>query len=315
VPTMDLRRRLLATAFAGVVLVTTPNGAAATSMTSATQPPVIETAGVYAGVWRLVPSDVIVQLAFSVTCPAGKPTPLSVVFSDAAERVTERMGEPCNGEWASNPNEGNLEGDFVVEASSGSPITGVLPRVTFSPHWEAGIHPFLYQVIGPGGVIAQAPVTVNTTSIRLIYRGNPEYPAKCVEPRRAARSTEPNASCLVAGTVSYYKGWPPPPTASGPPNAPPPSPRASGHKCGGFLLGPTAIDLIEDIRTHGVACSVARAVAKDARDPGASFDTRTKYRSHGFSCHGRFFSPPGGGNGHIHFRCAHGRKVVTFIHN
>jgi hypothetical protein len=306
---MDLRRGLLATAFAGVALVTTPNGAAAAAMTSATQPPFIETAGVIAGVSRLVPSDVIVQLAFSVSCPAGKPTPLSVVFSDAAERVTERMRDPCDGDWASSPNEANREGTFAVEASDGSPITGVLPRVTFSPRWEAGIHPFLYQVTGPTGVIAQAPITVNTTSMHLIYRGNPEYPAKCVERRRAARSTEPNASCLVAGTVTYYKGWPRPPTASVPPKAPPSS------KCGGFLLGPATVDLIEDVRAQGVSCSLARAVARGSREPGASFDTRTRYSSHGFSCHGHFVSPPNHGKGNIHFRCTHGRQVVTFIHN
>jgi hypothetical protein len=75
------------------------------------------------------------------------------------------------------------------------------------------------------------------------------------------------------------------------------------------------VDLIEDIRAHGVSCSLARAVAKGSRDPGASFDARTKYRSRGFSCRGRFVSPPGGGEGHIHFHCTRGRKTVTFIHN
>jgi hypothetical protein len=35
----------------------------------------------------------------------------------------------------------------------------------------------------------------------------------------------------------------------------------------------------------------------------------------GFSCHGRFVLPPGGGKGHVYFGCLRGRKVVTFVHN
>jgi hypothetical protein len=94
-----------------------------------------------------------------------------------------------------------------------------------------------------------------------------------------------------------------------------PSTPASGHKCGGFLLGPDAVDLIENLRAQSVSCSLARAVAKGSREPGASFDARLRYSSHGFSCHGRFVSPPNHGEGHIHFRCTRGRQVVTFIHN
>jgi hypothetical protein len=204
----DLRGGLpVAVIVAAVVLAIAP-AAVAAPMTSVTQPPVIEAVGVTAGVWKEDPKDFTVKLAFSLICPAGQPLPTSVVFSDPVEEVTERLREPCQGEWASNPSEGNAEGDFLVQALLGSPISGTLPVVTFSQEWESGIHPFLYQVIGPSGVIAQAPLSVHIAPMRLIYQGNPEYPADCVEPRRAARSTEREASCLVAATVKYYAGWP-----------------------------------------------------------------------------------------------------------
>jgi hypothetical protein len=298
---------------AAVALATAP-AASAASMTSATQPPVIEAAGVTAGISQEEPEDFMVALAFSVICPAGKPMPVSVAFSDPDEEVAESMGKSCEGEWAAGPfGVANEEGDFQVWRFSGAPGPwGSQPELKFSPHWEKpGTYPFLYQVIGPAGVIAQAPLSVSITPMHLIYRSNPEYPAKCVEPRRAARSTEPKASCLVAATVTYYKGWP----AATTHNGRSPRKRASGHKCEGFLLGPAAVDVIKDIRAHGVSCSLARVVADGSRDPGASFDTRTKYRSHGFACRGRFVSPPGGGKGHIHFRCTRRRKVVTFIHD
>jgi hypothetical protein len=179
-----------------------------------------------------------------------------------------------------------------------------------------GTHPFLYQVIGPVGVVAQAPLSVNITPQRLIYRGDPDYPAHCVDPLRAVRSTEPHASCLVAAVVNYYSGWPPPPPKASPRHTTtPPSTPASGRKCGGFLLGPDAIDLIEDVRAHGVSCSLARAVAKGSRLPGAPADARTRYRSHGFSCHGGVVIPPSRGKEHLYYRCTRGHKFVTFVHN
>lgn len=203
-----MRRGLTVAIFVSAVALATAPAVPAAPMTSATQPPVIEAAGVVAGASKVVPEDFVVELAFSVICPVGKPARVSVVFSDPAERITERMGTPCEGEWANNSTE-NAEGDFLLQTLGGSPISGVRPQVTFSPQWKMpGTHPFLYQVVGPSGVIAQAPFFVRTTSMRLIYRGNPEYPSKCVEPHRAALSVDREASCLVAGTVTYYEGWP-----------------------------------------------------------------------------------------------------------
>jgi hypothetical protein len=303
----------LAILAAAGVLATAP-AASATSMTSATQPPVIEAAGVTAGILQKEPEDFTVQLAFGVICPAGKPVSISVAFSDPNEEVVESMSNPCEGEWVAGPfGVANQEGDFQVWRFSGSPGPwGSQPELQFSPHWEKpGTYPFLYQVIGPAGVIAQAPLSVSLTPMHLIYRSNPEYPAKCAEPRRAARSTEPEASCLVAATVTYYKGWPPPAAHNGRS----PGKRASVRTCGGFLLVPAAMGVIEDLRAQGVRCSLARAVARGSRDPGASFDTRTKYRLHGFACHGHSLKPPGDGGGPFSFRCTRGHKVITFTHN
>jgi hypothetical protein len=190
-------------------------------MTSANQPPVLEASGVTAGVSKTESHDFIVDLAFSLICPAGKPMPVSVVFSDPDEQVAEAMGKPCEGEWAAGPfGVANEEGDFQVWMMSGTPGPyGSQPELKFSPHWgKPGTYPFLYQVTGTAGLIAQAPLSVSIIPMRLIYRGNPEYPSKCVEPRQAARVTEPGASCLVAETVTYHRGWPPPPESKAPPS-------------------------------------------------------------------------------------------------
>lgn len=106
--------------------------------------------------------------------------------------------------------------------------------------------------------------------------------------------------------------------ASSAPPAPAQSPPATTSRtvdCGGFLLGPDPVDLIENLRASGVGCSTARAVARGSRQAGASFDARLRYRSNGFNCIGRFVEPPAGGKGDIHYRCTRPGALVTFVHN
>jgi hypothetical protein len=68
------------------------------------------------------------------------------------------------------------------------------------------------------------------------------------------------------------------------------------------------------LRSEGVGCATARAVASGSRRAGTPFDVRLHYWSRHFHCRGRFVEPPSGGAGPIHFRCVRRTAIVTFNH-
>jgi hypothetical protein len=191
-------------------------------MTSATQPPVIEAAGVTAGVRKESPERFTIKLAFSLICSAHRFVPISVVVVvggtnlESKEQVTRRLTEPC-GTWARSSTVSPPGTGFEVETFAGYPPLeerepGSPAEVQFSPQWEVspGEYPFLYQVLGPGGVIAQAPHTVHVLPERRVVQGSPEYQSECVERGRVRYTAEGQGYCVLAATVKYYQGWPSP---------------------------------------------------------------------------------------------------------
>jgi len=227
-----LRCGLPVAIIAAAVVLTIAPAAVATPMNSATQPPVIEAAGVSAsGMWKEDPEDFKVKLAFGLICTAGKPVPISVVFTvgganrEPIEEVTRRLQAPC-GSWASSPTVSPPGTGFEVETFPGYPPieaseAGSPAEVQLSPQWEVspGEYPFLYQVVGPSGVIAQAPHTATVQPERRVEQGSPEFQADCVEQGRVRYAAGGGAYCILAASVKYYKGWPAPtlapqPTAS-----------------------------------------------------------------------------------------------------
>jgi hypothetical protein len=208
-------------------------------MTAADEPPVVASAGVKAGAERESREDFEVELAFSLVCPGVRqPVAVSVSFADANGEQTERLARPCNGEWASNATvPPSPLTEWSVTALSGfAPIlsgeAGMPPYVLFSPPPDArGPHPFLYEVTGASGVIAQAPITAMSTPEQRITEGSTDYEQGCADSGEVKRAPSGAGYCVVAATTPYYAGRPAAPAA------PPPAPRtvlfcANSHESG-----------------------------------------------------------------------------------
>ncbi len=204
--------------------------ASAAPMTSANQPPVISNLGVKAGIDRESRESYEVALAFSLICPENQPLSVSVSFTDANGENTERLGKPCEGEWANNPTvppEPLTEwsvmafGGLALPEGFSSP-----PYVLFSPPPGAqGEHPFLYQVKDASGVIAQAPITAVSTPEQRINEGSAAFQEDCVAKGEVKRTASGSGYCIIVGSTSYYAGWPaapPPPPVPAPSSSPAP---------------------------------------------------------------------------------------------
>jgi hypothetical protein len=185
-------------------------------MTAAEAPPMIANAGVKAGTEPGSHESFEVELTFSLICPGGRtPVALSVSFTDTNGETTERLSRPCNGEWASNA---TTPADVLTEWSVMSlpgfaPIlageAGMPPYVLFTPPPNAsGPHPFLYQVTGPTGVIAQAPITATTTPEQRVTEGTAAFHEDCVARGEVKREASGTGYCVVAATTRYAAGWP-----------------------------------------------------------------------------------------------------------
>jgi hypothetical protein len=195
----------------------------AQSMTSANQPGAISNPGVKVGIPPGTSESYEVELAFALICPARQPQATSVSFTDANGEITERLSKPCQGEWANNPTvPSDVLTEWSVMAYPGfAPIlsgeAGSPPYVLFSPPPDAsGPHPFLYQVEGPSGVIAQAPITAETTPEQNVAEGSPAYQEDCVAKGDVKRTASGSGYCIVAAGTTYVAGWPTPTPASAP---------------------------------------------------------------------------------------------------
>ncbi len=189
-------------------------------MTTADQPAVIANPGVKAGVEPERHESFELQLLFPLICPAGQPVALAVSFIDAGGETTERLSQPCQGEWlrdATAP--ANSSTQWSVSAIPGLPSllateAGQGPYLLFSPPSVAsGVHPFLYQVSAGGVVIAQAPITATTTPEHRVAEDSPAF-EDCVNVAEVRRSVAGAGYCIAATKSTFVAGWPAPRGAS-----------------------------------------------------------------------------------------------------
>lgn len=193
------------------------------AFTATEAPPVVSNAGVKAGGERERHESFEVETLFTLTCPGERtPTPVAVSFTDANGETTEHLTRPCNGEWAPNNTEQpNPLTEWSVMAFPGfAPIltgeAGSPPYVLFTPPPEAsGPHPFLYQVTGPTGVIAQAPITATTTPEQRVNESSAAFQGDCAAHGNVKREASGAGYCVVPAATTYTTGWP-----AAPPRAP-----------------------------------------------------------------------------------------------
>jgi hypothetical protein len=206
---------VVAVVLAALLLLLPAQGVAAT-MSAAEAPPVVSNPSVKAGAGGERHESFEVELAFALICPGGRtPLPVTVSFTDANGETTERLSHPCNGEWATNDTvQPNQPWEWSVMTFSGfAPVfageAGSPPYVLFSPSSEAsGPDPFLYQVAGPGGVIAQAPITATTTPEQRITEADNAFQENCASSGNVKRDANGTDYCVLPTTTTYTAGWP-----------------------------------------------------------------------------------------------------------
>lgn len=113
------------------------------------------------------PDGFTIGIGFSVGCPSGVATPLTVTFSDPTGAITDTLRDPCSGTWSGDgSNLGSKTSDLSTVQQDGCPPATcggqsqeLLADDEFEPAWDSGRHPFLYQVSSPEGVLSQGALT------------------------------------------------------------------------------------------------------------------------------------------------------------
>ncbi len=88
-----------------------------------------------------------------------------------------------------------------------------------------------------------------------------------------------------------------------------PSGEAS-DSCGRIDFAPQSDNVAFDIRTQGVSCTAARAVAAASRPKSLRPGADHSYAAQGFFCRGQFIQPRG--KDYEHYVCARGSERVVF---
>jgi hypothetical protein len=83
-----------------------------------------------------------------------------------------------------------------------------------------------------------------------------------------------------------------------------------GDACGRIDFAPQSDNIAFDIRTFGVPCSAARAVAGASRSSALRPGADHSYQAAGFRCLGQFVQPRG--KSYEHYVCASGSGRVVF---
>jgi hypothetical protein len=171
-----------------------------------------------------------VAIAPAVECPNGTPVAVSVTFVDPNSSVTDRLSDPCNAIWASNPNDNRATLDSSTENGDPSGATTVDPTGenpsaadfwatdTMFADWD-GTEPFLYTVSGPSGLLAQgaytgtAHGTVKATIIDENHNMD-GFINTCIDGGYTIYSMNGgDLYCTVysgSATTTFTTGWPPP---------------------------------------------------------------------------------------------------------
>jgi hypothetical protein len=211
------------------IALTMAGPAQATTFDSAHEPPVIGNPGVTTATSN---SSFSVTLALGLICPAGQPIAYSVTFEDPTGSRSIPLLEPCTGTWQSIGAALESPWNFSVFGTRGYPSEPGIPGVTGSG--SAGTNPsatfletmattpFLYQVTGPAGVVAQGAMTATVTPPEEINENTEidRFINTCIDGSHEVKSKEEGKLyCEVGGSTSYTAGgWPAP--------APPPAPPA-----------------------------------------------------------------------------------------
>jgi hypothetical protein len=150
-----------------------------------------------------------VSIDVSLTCPAGEPRAYTVVFADPTGSKSIPLLDPCAGTWRRLPDPNGL--DFHTSLGQGEREFGLNPSVAFVPDYD-GRTPFLYQVVGPSGIIAQRAMTVTAESAEQIDRRSrvDDYINICLDGRHEIYSKENgDLYCTSGGSISWEAGgWP-----------------------------------------------------------------------------------------------------------
>ena len=155
-----------------------------------------------------------VRIGASVSCPNGRPIPVTVAFSDPSGSESVSLSEPCAVSWGET--QSDPRSDFSVRTFAG--VAGVVePSVTFI---SATSTPFVYEVSGPAGVIARGAVLATTVPPRVIDERHDasEFRTLCVGGDEEIRSlSHGDRYCEVGGGTNYTPGdWPSPQAARKP---------------------------------------------------------------------------------------------------
>ena len=87
-------------------------------------------------------------------------------------------------------------------------------------------------------------------------------------------------------------------------------PSQTGDPCGRIDFAPQSDNIAFDIRTFGVSCSAARAIAGASRSSSLRAGGDRRYQAEGFVCRGQFVQPRG--KDYEHYVCARGSRRVVF---
>jgi hypothetical protein len=207
-----------------IVALTAASSAYATTFDSAHEPPVIGNPGVTTRTQSAGGpfASFQVTLALALICPAGQPMAYTVTFEDATGSRSIPLQEPCNGEWPEVPFS-ETGRDFDVSVQSGARVIPEIKYEGSNPSALIGYldirpartTPFIYQVTGPSGVVAQAPMTATVTPPEEINQNTEidRFINTCIDGSHELKSKEGgNLYCEVGGSVAYTPGgWPAPP--------------------------------------------------------------------------------------------------------
>jgi hypothetical protein len=258
------------------------------------------------------PEPFEVALAIGLTCPAGQPGAYTVTFADPTGSTSILLLDPCAGIWQNVTVEpGKL--DFFTTSTNGyagipGAVAGKSPSVGFTP---VGATPFMYQVTGPSGIIAQGAMTATFTPPEEIDQNREidRFINICIDGNHELRSKNGgDLYCEVGGHINYAAGgWPTPP-----PVPPKPNPELTGLRMCERPNGPGAFVAA----SPSVSCRTARFVR--SRLFGRAFfstrptpcENRTYCVVMGFRCYGQYA-------GHLrpfsyahHASCRSGRRRI-----
>jgi hypothetical protein len=139
--------------------------------------------------------------------------------------------------------------------------------------------------------------------MRRAEQGTNVSPAARASDRVSRPLCRPMAVAALAAACVIVHAAAPPPVALA-------TARHHAAPCGSISFALQSDNIAFDIRTAGIPCALARAVASASRSSRLRPGRGRRYRAEDFACRGRFVLPPG--KRYEHYVCVRGRATVTF---